>query len=162
MRGEGAGGDTARAGHASVLINYSFSSRASGKAGHSESSLESPRSGASNLRVPLKSFFWGVGGGRGATFEGPRPNVEQRNQTAGALPNLERQPRPWRWGGRCKGLRRKAARAKFGEVSGVIHFYYHAAPAGGRSGKLFLKQSGGLSSELLPACSPGQRRACRG
>lgn len=48
------------------------------------------------------------------------------------------------------------------DVSGVIHFYYHAAPAGGRSGKLFLKQSGGLSSELLPACGRGQSGACRG
>lgn len=47
--------------------------------------------------------------------------------------------------------------ARLGEVSGVIHFYYRAAPAGGRSGKLFLKQSGGLSSELLPACCRGRR-----
>ncbi len=60
-----------------------------------------------------------------------------------------------------KGLR-EAAGARFGEVSGVIHFYYHAAPAGGRSGKLFLKQSGGLSSELLPACGRGRRGAYRG
>lgn len=36
-------------------------------------------------------------------------------------------------------------RGRFGEVSGVIHFYYHVAPAGGRSGKLFLKQSGARS-----------------
>lgn len=61
-----------------------------------------------------------------------------------------------------KGLKREAAGAKFGEVSGVIHFYYRAAPAGGRSGKLFLKQSGGLSSELLPARGRGRRRAYRG
>lgn len=60
-----------------------------------------------------------------------------------------------------KGLK-QAAGARFGEVSGVIHFYYHAAPAGGRSGKLFLKQSGGLSSELLPACGRGQHGAYRG
>lgn len=60
-----------------------------------------------------------------------------------------------------KGLK-QAVGARFGEVSGVIHFYYHAAPAGGRSGKLFLKQSGGLSSELLPACGRGQRGAYRG
>lgn len=52
--------------------------------------------------------------------------------------------------------------AWFGEVSGVIHFYYHAAPAGGRSGKLFLKQSGGLSSELLPACGRRRHGAYRG
>lgn len=57
---------------------------------------------------------------------------------------------------------KKGNGARFGEVSGVIHFYYHAAPAGGRSGKLFLKQSGGLSSELLPACGRGQRGAYRG
>lgn len=56
----------------------------------------------------------------------------------------------------------QAAGARFGEVSGVIHFYYHAAPAGGRSGKLFLKQSGGLSSELLPACGRRRHGACRG
>lgn len=61
-----------------------------------------------------------------------------------------------------KGLKKEAAGAKFGEVSGVIHFYYRAAPAGGRSGKLFLKQSGGLSSELLPARGRGRRRAYRG
>lgn len=55
-----------------------------------------------------------------------------------------------------KGLKRDIW-ARLGEVSGVIHFYYRAAPAGGRSGKLFLKQSGGLSSELLPACCRRQR-----
>lgn len=53
-------------------------------------------------------------------------------------------------------------KARFGEVSGVIHFYYRAAPAGGRSGKLFLKQSGGLSSELLPAGGRGRLAAHRG
>lgn len=62
----------------------------------------------------------------------------------------------------AQGVKKEAAGAKFGEVSGVIHFYYRAAPAGGRSGKLFLKQSGGLSSELLPACGRGRRRAYRG
>lgn len=56
-----------------------------------------------------------------------------------------------------KGLKRDIW-ARLGEVSGVIHFYYRAAPAGGRSGKLFLKQSGGLSSELLPACCPRRRK----
>lgn len=60
-----------------------------------------------------------------------------------------------------KGLK-EAAGARFGEVSGVIHFYYHVDPAGGRSGKLFLKQSGGLSSELLPACCRGRRGATEG
>lgn len=61
----------------------------------------------------------------------------------------------------AEGVKRGSG-ARFGEVSGVIHFYYHAAPAGGRSGKLFLKQSGGLSSELLPACGRGRRGAYRG
>lgn len=43
-----------------------------------------------------------------------------------------------------------------GEVSGVIHFYYHAAPAGGRGGKLFLKQSGGShQSYYLPVAEGG-------
>lgn len=57
---------------------------------------------------------------------------------------------------------KQAEGPRLGEVSTVIHFYYHTAPAGGRSGKLFLKQSGGLSSELLPASGRGQHKDYRG
>ena len=44
----------------------------------------------------------------------------------------------------------------------MIHFYDRAGPAGGESGKLCLKQSGGLSSELLPGPGPGHRKPTEG